>query len=80
MILHEHWLKTELTADELNMLLHIAQLNCETSIDLDILPCVKLNILGKKLQQFETQVEEGRKEVYENLKKKLIDFVNLQVQ
>lgn len=80
MILHRHWLETELTQDELSMLLHIAQLDCKTSIDLDVLQCVRLSILGKKLQQAESYIEEGSKEIYNNLKKKLIDFVNLQVQ
>jgi hypothetical protein len=80
MILHKHWLENELTHDELCMLMYIAQQNCEVSMDIDTLQCIRLNNLSKKIQQVESQVEEGSKEIYENLKKKLIDFVNLQIQ
>lgn len=80
MILHRHWLETELTPDELNMLLYIAQQDCEMSMDLDVLQCMKIQMLGRKLQRAETQIEEGSKEIFENLKKKLIEFANLQLQ
>lgn len=61
------------------MLLYIAQQNCEMNVDIVVLQGFKLPRLVKKLQQCEAQVNEEGKEIYQSLKKKLIDFTNLRV-
>jgi len=79
MLLHRHWLETELTSDELSMLIYIAQQNCEMNVDIVILQGFRLPRLIKKLQQCEAQVNEEGKEIYQSLRKKLLDFTNLQL-
>jgi hypothetical protein len=79
-MLHRQWLESELTHDELSLLFAIMQQDSQFEFDLDSLQCVKLNILGKKMQQTESKLNECGKEIYQSLKTKLIDFTNLQLQ
>lgn len=80
MMLHRQWLESELTHNELSLLFAIVQQDSQFEFDVDSLQCIKLNVLGKKMQQIENNLNECGKEIFESLKTKLIDFTNLQLQ
>lgn len=80
MMLHRQWLESELTHDELSLLFAIVQQDSEFKFDMDSLQCIKMPVLGIKMQQAEGKLNESGKEIYQSLKTKLIDFTNLQLQ
>ena len=80
MMLHRQWLESELTHDELSLLFAIVQQDSEFKFDMDSLQCVKMQVLGTKMQQVENKLNECGKEIYQSLKTKLIDLTDLQIQ
>jgi hypothetical protein len=82
MILHKQWLKDALTQEELKLLIHIMQQDCQIDFnDLDILQCVRLPILAQKMQRAFAQCNsEEQRMVYETLRGKLVSFTNLEAQ
>lgn len=79
MTLHKQWLKDDLTQEELKLLIHIMQQDCQIDFnDLDILQCVRLPILAQKMQRAFAQCNsEEQKQLYETLKVKLVNFTNI---
>lgn len=71
-----HWIQTNLTEDEIALLIHAARINTSIEFDVPLMPYHKLSNLISKLMQLETSLNEEGKTTNQQLISKLNEALN----